>query len=646
MKNTISGIACIFLLFFGCIIPGYGDELTELQLIPRQVLFGNPVKTNVRLSPNGKYLAYLAPVDGVMNLWVKTVGKDDDHPVTTDKDQGIRFYVWAGNNKYLLYAQDIAGNENWRLYRVDISTQAVTDMTPFENTQVQMLETNDNFPDEILLSMNKDNPQAQDVYRLDLGSGQLNLVAKNAGTVIDWIIDPEFKVRAAITASADGGHELYVRNSETENWRRVAKWDSENSMNSAPSYGSPETMFSGDGEYLIFLDSRDYNAGRLIKMDLATGKMDVLAEDEQYDVDDILVHPQTCEIQAVSFEKSRREWLVLDESLKDDFQTIKNTARGDFSILDRVDADRVWLIVFERDNGADTYYLYNRNTQQCDFLFSQRPELDKYTLAPMEPISFTARDGLTIHGYITYPVNKDRKNLPMVLDVHGGPWARDRWRYDPRAQWLANRGYACLQINFRGSAGYGKDFINAGDKEWGQKCQYDLVDGVNWAIEQGIADPEKIAIYGESYGGYTALCGATFTPDLFCCAVDAFGPSNLISFIKALPSWYTTLLATIYKRVGNPETEGDFLRSRSPLFSVDKIKSPVLIAQGANDVRVKQEESDQIVAALEKAGIDHEYIVFSDEGHGFRKPENRLVFYTAVEKFLAEHLGGTYEEDN
>lgn len=646
MKYIKLGTFCFLILSLGLISSSYGEVQNSPKLIPREVLFGNPVKSTVRLSPDGKLLAYLAPVKGVMNLWVKTTGKDDDHPVTDDKKQGIHFYVWAENSKQLLYAQDAAGNENWRLYTVDIFTKEIKDMTPFENTQVQMIETNKNFPDELLLSMNKDNPKTHDVYHLDLKSGELTMVAKNAGSVIDWIIDGQFKVRGAIAARPDGGHELFVRNTESSKWQKIAQWDSENSMNSAPSYHSPETIFSKDGKHIIFMDSRDFNAGRLVTVEVATGQMTVLAEDEQYDVDDILVHPETYEIQAVSFKRARREWEVIDRSIQNDFAAIKKIEHGDILILSRDNADKTWLIAFEKDNGPTAYYLYDRTSQKGQYLFNQRPELDEYTLAPMEPISFMSRDGLTIHGYVTCPVGVEKKNLPLVLDVHGGPWSRNRWKFDSKAQWFADRGYVCLQVNFRGSTGYGKDFLNAGDKEWGNKCHSDLVDAVNWAIEKGIADPKRIAIYGESYGGYAALAGATFTPDLFCCAVDAFGPSNVISFIKALPPWMTSLLATIYKRIGNPETEEEFLKSISPLFKAHEIKCPVLIAQGANDVRVKKEESDQIVAALKKAGIDHEYIVFADEGHGFRQPKNRLTFYSTVEKFLARHLGGRCELEN
>jgi dipeptidyl aminopeptidase/acylaminoacyl peptidase len=357
-----------------------------------------------------------------------------------------------------------------------------------------------------------------------------------------------------------------------------------------------------------------------------------------------LIHPDNYEFQAIAFEKARLEWAILDESIKGDFNAIAKLDHGDFFIVSRDNTDKTWLVAFEKDNGPVSYYVYDRTAKEGIFLFNHRPELDKYTLASMEPISFTSRDGMTIHGYITYPPGKEKRDLPLVLDVHGGPWARNTWKFNTRAQWFANRGYACLQVNFRGSTGYGKEFVNAGDKEFGGKAQDDLVDAVNWAIEKGIADPERIAIWGESYGGYAALVGATFTPDLFCCAVDAFGPSNLITFIKAIPPWYATLLATIHKRMGNPETEEEFLKSRSPLFKVDQIKIPILIAQGANDVRVKQIESEQIVEAMKERGIEYEYMLFPDEGHGFRKPENKLTFFAAAEKFLAKHVGGRYEE--
>jgi dipeptidyl aminopeptidase/acylaminoacyl peptidase len=298
---------------------------------------------------------------------------------------------------------------------------------------------------------------------------------------------------------------------------------------------------------------------------------------------------------------------------------------------------------FTKDDGPIPYYAYSRDTKEATFLFVHRPELEKYTLADMEPISFKSRDGLTIEGYITYPPGIPRENLPVVLNVHGGPWYRDSWGYNPEAQWLANRGYACLQVNFRGSTGYGKEHLNAGDKEWGGKMHNDLLDAVDWVVGQGIADPERIAIYGHSYGGYAALVGATFTPDVFCCAIAGMGPSNLITFLETIPPYWKPLLDLMYLRVGNPETEADFLKERSPLFKVDNIVIPMMIVQGANDVRVKQAESEQVVEAMKANGIECEYVLFEDEGHGFVKSENRLEFFSAAEEFLAKHLGGRAE---
>jgi len=611
---------------------------SESELIPREVLLGNPLKASPRISPDGKLLSYLAPVDNVMNVWVRTVGAEDDKPVTKDDNRGIRAYFWAADSKHIMYLQDVGGNENWRLYGMNLETDEIKDFTPFEDVQVRITDWNKHFPNELLIAMNKENPRVHDVYHLDLSSGKLRLVAKNPGNYIGWVTDAHFQVRGALVATPEGGFDLLIRENEAAEWEELVSWSAEDSLNSGP------ITFSKDGDHIYLLDSRHVNAGRLVKLNIPTSNIEVIAEDPQYDVGGLMIHPDTYEIQAVAFYRARKELVVLDESIKGDFEAIRKLDQGDFVVTNRDNPDDTWLVAFIKDNGPVSYYAYEREIQKGVFLFDHMPDLNKYTLAPMEPISFTSRDGLTIHGYTTYPPGKGRANLPMVLNVHGGPWYRDTWGYNPEAQWLANRGYICLQVNFRGSTGYGKDFLNAGNKEWGGKMHDDLVDAVNWAIDAGIADPERIAIYGGSYGGYAALVGATFTPDLFCCAVDLVGPSNLITWIETIPPYWSTLLATIYKRIGNPDTEEEFLKSRSPLFKVDKIKIPILIAQGANDPRVKQAESEQIVEAMKEKSIEYEYMLFPDEGHGFAKPENRLKFYAAVEKFLAKYLGGRYEE--
>ena len=611
---------------------------TETKLIPREVIFGNPEKASPQISPNGTMLAYLAPVNNVLNVWVRTIGEEDDEPVTKDDDRGIRIYFWAADSKHIMYLQDVGGNENWRLYGVNLETDEIKDYTPFEGVQTRIVDRNKHFPNELLIAMNKENPQVHDVYHLDLTTGELELVARNPGNIAGWVTDANFKVLGALATTPDGGFDLMLRENDEASWEKFITWDSENTMNSGP------ICFTKNGDSLYLLDSREVNAGRLTKMDIATKGFEVMAEDPQYDVSGLMIHPDTYEIQAVGFTKARTEWQVLDASIKDDFEAIKKLDQGDYSISNRDDADKTWLVMFEKDNGPVAYWAYDRETKKGTFLFHHRPVLNEYTLTAMEPISFTSRDGMTIHGYITYPLGKGKTNLPMVLNVHGGPWYRDTWGYQPEAQWFANRGYACLQVNFRGSTGYGKDFVNASDKEWGGKMHDDLVDAVNWAIKEGIADPKKIAIYGGSYGGYASLVGATFTPDLFCCAVDIVGPSNLISWITSIPPYWAPMRALLYKRIGNPETEEEFLRSRSPLFKVDQIEIPMLIAQGANDPRVPKAESEQIVEALKEKGIDYEYMLFPDEGHGFAKPENRIKFYAAAEKFLAKHLGGRYEE--
>ncbi len=608
------------------------------RLIPRNVLFGNPTKANPQISPDGRKLAFLAPVNNVLNIWVGSIEGDVFDPVTRDTDRGIRNYFWSSDNKHLFYLQDVAGNENWRLFAVDLETGGMRDLTPFENVQVQIVDHNKHYPDDVLIAMNRENEQLHDVYHLYIPTGELNLRAKNPGQFAGWLSDSKLQVRGATEAKPDGGFRLVIRDDEQSEWKPVVTWDQEDALTSGP------VCFSKNGKYLYLKDSRSVNAARIVKLDLADGSLSTIAEDNHFDVGDLIVHPDTYEIQAVVFARDRDYWLVLDPSIADDVNRIREKHRGDFFLSSRDHADRKWIVGFTADNGPVPYYVYDRESKSFQFLFDHRPELNQHELSLMEPVSFESRDGLTIHGYATFPREQPRNDLPLVLNVHGGPWHRDTWGYNPEAQWFANRGYICLQVNFRGSTGYGKQFLNAGDREWGGKMHNDLVDAVQWAIAQGFADQARIAIYGGSYGGYAALVGATFTPDLFRCAVAIVGPSNLITFIRSIPPYWSTYLSVLHKRLGNPDTEEEFLKSRSPLWKVDQIKIPMLIAQGANDPRVKQAESEQIVEAMKRKGINHEYMLFTDEGHGFAKPENRLRFYQQAEKFLAAHLGGQCED--
>jgi dipeptidyl aminopeptidase/acylaminoacyl peptidase len=610
----------------------------EAPLIPREVLFGNPEKLEPRISPDGNRIAYLAPCKGVLNIWLKTIGKDDDKVITDDKGSGIRIYFVAHDNRHILYLQDSGGNENFHLYGVDLVDGSTKDYTPFENVQAQVLFNNKHFPNELLIILNKENPKYHDVYHLDLTTGNLELRAKNPGNVLRWFNDTNMKTRGVRTTNPDGGSEILVRKDENSKWEKIISWDSDDLWTSFM------VGFSKVGKEIYVVDSRYTNTGQLVKMDIESKKIEVIASDPQYDITGVIKNPDSYEIQAATILKERKEYIILDKSIEDDVAAIKKIDHGDFSIINRDHADETWLISFEKDNGPISYYAFDRRSKKATFLFDHRPNLKRYTLSSYEPVSFRARDGLTIHGYITFPPGKEKKNLPMVMSVHGGPWWRENWGFHPEAQWHSNRGYFVFHVNFRGSIGYGKEFVNAGDKEWAGKMHDDIVDAVNWAIEKGWADPKRIAIFGGSYGGYGALVGATFTPDLFCCAVDLCGPSNLISFLKSTPAYWSTFMPTLHKRLGNPETDEEFLKSRSPFFKVDQIKIPMLIAQGANDPRVKQAESEQIVEAMKAKGIEYEYLLFPDEGHGLSKPENRFKFYAAAEKFLAKHLGGRYEE--
>ena len=613
-----------------------------VDLIPRDVLFGNPERVSPQLSPDGTKLAWIAPRDGVLNVWVAPVGSagvgwDAAVVVTDDTDRGIRSYAWARDGRHLLYQQDTGGDENWRLYDVDLETMARRDLTPFEGIHAQVIATRKSHRNEVLVGINRDNPQLHDVYLLDLSTGDLTKLIENPGYA-GWLADEDMVVRGAIAPLPDGGYDILVRDDAESDWRTVLRIPADDAAVSGP------LAFTGDGKSLVAISSVGANTGRLVRIDLATGEERVVFEDPEADVTGAMLHPDTREPQVAVVVKDRAEYHVLDPAVQGDLDAVRALHAGDPSLVGRDEADATWLIAFDNDATPVRYYAYDRASRTASVLFDSRPEMLRYQLATMEPFAFTARDGLTVHGYVTFPPGGGRSGLPAVLDVHGGPTVRDEWGWNPEAQWLANRGYLCIQVNYRGSTGYGKAFVNAGDREWGGKMHDDLIDTVRYVVEQGWADPDRTAIYGGSYGGYAALVGAAFTPDVFRCAVDIVGPSNLKTLLESIPPYWAPMKADLYKRVGNPETDQEFLWSRSPLSRARDIRIPLLIAQGANDPRVKQAESEQIVAALAEAGIDYEYMLFPDEGHGFAKPENRLKFYAAAERFLAKYLGGRFEE--
>lgn len=603
-------------------------------LIPRKVLFGNPVKASPKISPDGKRLAYLAPDDrDVLQVWVQTIGKKDARKVTADKKRGIRIHLWTYAPDTLLYMQDTDGDENYHVYAVNLADNKVRDLTPHKGVRAQVIDLHRDFPNEVLVGMNLRNPRLFDVHRVNLTTGEAKLDTKNPGDVSDWEVDPKFRVRAARAMLRSGGTELRWRKDDASPWQTAVKW--------GPDDADGRVIgFTADGGSLWLLSSADRDTLSLVEHDLATGKEKLIAANDRADVTGVIFNPITYTVEAVAFNRERVQWKALAPKIAEDLKVLEKGAPGEPSVVSRDRDLKMWVVAYSADVRPTTYYLYDRPAKKLTKLFMAQPALAKYTLAPMRAVTIKSRDGKELVCYLTLPVGIEPRDLPMVLMVHGGPWSRNSWGFNAQAQWLANRGYAVLQVNYRGSTGFGKKFLHAGDREWAGRMHDDLIDAVEWAVKHGYADRKRVAIYGGSYGGYAALVGATFTPDVFACAIDVVGPSNLVTLLKSIPPYWAPMKKMLALRVGDVETEEKFLKSRSPLFKADRIKIPMLIAQGANDPRVKQAEAEQIVAAIKKAGKPVEYMLFADEGHGFARPENRLKFYTAAEAFLAKHLGG------
>ena len=515
-----------------------------VELIPRTVLFGNPERVAPHISPDGTRLAWIAPHEGVLNVWVAPIGAsgvdwDSATVVTADTDRGIRFCAFARDDRHLLYIQDTGGDENWRLYDVDLETMARRDLTPFDGIQARIIATRKSHRNEVLVGMNQQNPQLHDVYRLDLVTGELTKLIDNPGFA-GWLVDEDMVVRGALAPHPDGSFDLLVRDGADADWRTLLTLPPDDVA------ASDVLSFSGDGTSLLAISSIGVDTGRLVRIDLASGDTEVLFEDPEADVAGALLHPDTRDPQIVLVLKDRIEYHVLDPALEADLKAIRSLHSGDPMLSGRDEADKTWLIAFTDDAGPIQYFSYDRASRTGSFLFTSRPELERFELARMEPFSFAARDGLTVHGYVTFPVDGGRAGLPAVLDVHGGPQARDTWGWNPEAQWLANRGYMCVQVNYRGSTGYGKSFVSAGDREWGAKMHDDLLDAVDYVVQQGWADKDRVAIYGGSYGGYAALVGAAFTPDVFRCAVDIVGPSNLQTLLETVPPYWQPMIAQLF----------------------------------------------------------------------------------------------------
>jgi dipeptidyl aminopeptidase/acylaminoacyl peptidase len=610
-------------------------------------LFGNPDRARPLLSPNGKRIGFLAPEQGVMNVWV---GPADDpgaaKPVTRETKRGLRTWFFAYTSQHVLYLQDTGGDEDWHVHVVDLTDGTDRDLTPLPKVAARVEALSAKHPNDVVIALNDRDPRNHDLHRVNLKTGEKKLLLKNEEGFADFVLDDELRARLATRMLPDGGSELV---DPTKPNAPLVKVGSDDALTTRP------IGFDSAGTTLYLMDSRDRNtAGLFALAPKANPKPKLLAEDARADVDDVLVHPRTHVPQAAASTRERRSWQVIDPAVKADFEALSQLGDGEIDVLDRTLDDSRWLIGMRVSDGPTRYYLHERKKAKgadaraapARFLFSSLKALETLTLQKMTAVTIKSRDGKELVSYLTLPgaAHGAQGPKPMVLLVHGGPWGRDSWGYNPYHQWLANRGYAVLSVNFRGSTGFGKSFINAGDREWAGKMHDDLVDAVKWAVDSKIADPARVAIMGGSYGGYATLVGLTFTPELFACGVDIVGPSNLETLLSTIPPYWAPIKSLFAKRVGDPETEDGrkLLQERSPLGRIDRIRQPLLIGQGANDPRVKQAESDQIVQAMQKKGIPVTYVLYPDEGHGFNRPENRKSFNAVAETFLAQCLGGPY----
>jgi len=616
-----------------------GADLPEL--IPREVLFGNPVKTQARISPDGKHIGWLAPSDcDVLNIWVRSTenGEEGARMITNDIGRGVRFFHWSPNGSSILYLQDKGGDENWHLYAVNLSDDRVLDLTPFEGVRAQNLLTDPEHPHEVLIGLNKRDPRVFDMYRIDLRSGEMRPDTQNPGDVTSWLTDAKFRIRGAIARDDRSGDAvLRTRSAAEKPWQEILRWPfGENGT----AYG-----FSKNGKRVFVSSSVGSDTTRLLAVDAATGEEKAeLAHDKRADVAGILMHPTEHRVEAVEFDYLKPRWQIVDEGIRKHLERLCTLTDGRLAITSRTSANDRWVVAFQPDDGPRSYYLYDVEKGMIHFLFNDRPELENYTLAKMKPIVIPSRDGFELVSYLTLPVGIPHKKLPLVLNVHGGPWMRNSWGYDSKAQWFANRGYATLQVNYRGSSGFGKRFKNAGNGEWGiGAMQHDLTDAVRWLVEQEIADPKRVCIYGRSYGGYAVLAGLTFTPNLYACGVDIVGPSHIKTLFQSIPPYWQTIKKEFILRVGDVENDKALNHQISPIFHVDRIRAPLLVIQGANDPRVNIAESEQIVSAMRANGLSVIYLVFLDEGHVFARPENRIDMNGRIEAFLARYLNGRSE---
>jgi len=603
----IKQILLSFVLLFSAQVFAQQTTGDEIPLIPMEDFFRNPEKRSFQISPDGEYL-----------------------------ERDIAGYFWKGNDR-IVYIQDTKGDENFRLFAVDKNDENQKDLTPFDSVRAGIVDDLKEVPGKMLIQLNKRDARIFDVYRIDITTGEMELIAENPGNITGWITDHDGKLRIALTTDGVNTGILY-RDTEDDQFEEKISTNFRETLY--------PVFFTFDNKDVYVISNLGRDKAAIVKYDIKNNKeLELIYEHPEVDVSSVYYSEKRKVLVGVGFTTWKREYEIFDEETKEIYDDLQNKLPGiEVVVTSENEEEDKLLVRTYSDRSLGAYYLYDVNAKKLTHIIDVGSWLNEEHMAEMKPITYKSRDGLTINGYLTLPLGVEPKNLPVVVHPHGGPWARDGWGFNPIVQFLANRGYAVLQMNFRGSTGYGKEFWETSFKKWGKEMQDDITDGVQWLIDEGVADKSRMGIFGGSYGGYATLAGLTFTPDLYACGVDYVGVSSIFSWMNAIPPYWEPYREMIYEMVGHPQADSLLLYDASPLFHADKIKAPLFIAQGANDPRVPQAESDQMVEALKQRGIDVPYMVKEDEGHGFRNEENRFDFYGAMEQFFFKHLGGRTAE--
>lgn len=624
-------------------LPTSATDLQELVNLAKgdfkysiEDFFRNPEKTRYRLSPDGQYFSYMGPYERRQNIFIQKIGANEAVRVTSETDRSISNFFWANNNR-ILYIKDSGGDENFQLYAVDKDGKNAKDLTPFEGVRIQIIDDLEDIEDEIIVGMNQSNPQLFEPYRLNIISGELKQIAKNENPMepIDgWMTDHEGKLRIASKVVDGTNTTLMYRKTEQEDFREILTTDFRE--------GVQPLLFDFDNGDIVYASSNlNRDKSVIIKFDMNTGKEvgEPIFSHPDVDVSELDFSRKRKVLTAVSYNTEKNHFHFLDAE-RATLQKKLEARLGDYEIYvtSSNKAEDKFMIRTYSDRSLGAYYSYDATSEKLEKITEVSPWINEADMAEMRPIQYKSRDGLTINGYLTLPEVANPKNLPVIINPHGGPWYRDSWGFNPEVQLLASRGYAVLQMNFRGSTGYGREFMEKSFKEWGRAMQDDITDGVEWLIKEGIVDPQRVAIYGGSYGGYATLAGVTFTPELYACAVDYVGVSNLFTFMKTIPPYWEPYLEMMYTMVGDPEKDHIAMAAASPAMHTDKITTPLFVIQGANDPRVNIDEADQIVRSLRSRNIEVPYLVKYNEGHGFHNEENRFEVYKAMVGFFAKHL--------